>query len=140
MAKVEREKIHHFSFKSDIRDVGLYKNSFKMLRKTPSLDLQHINTKSMLTQGVPTVSELDAQHIDTMATLMVYFKLLDDKGQVVQRALANGQLVDSTDWIEDILDDKIQVKLHQDWLEYQQSFYVKPPEAKNESGSGSASV
>ena len=117
MAKIEREKIINFQFKSEMPDVGTYEQTLRLKRRTPRLDAAFITTKSILCGGMPPVTKSEMLLLDTMASLSVYIEPLDKSGKVIEN-----------DWMDDILDQEILFAIHNEWVKYQNSFYpeVKP--------------
>ena len=122
MAKIEREKVIQVKFTSKMTDVGEYSQAFLMKRKTVSLDVQVINAKSMLAQGLSPIARGESQFVDTIATISVYCVPLDKFGKPETTG----------DWVDDILDQEILWQIHGKWLDYQKSFYPPIEEKKDE--------
>ena len=115
--KPELFQIINFSFKSEAKDIGNFSKNLKILRRKPQLDTAYITTKAALTGGLAPLARHEIMLLDSIATLNVYVKPVDD----------HGNELDEPGWVDDILDQEIIFAIQGKWIDYQNSFY---PDAK----------
>lgn len=128
-AIIEREKIVPFEFKSEMRDIGMWKASLKLLRKTPEVVTNIKLTRARMLGGLRPASNADDLHFDVMATLT----------NAVE-PVPNPYPMDPAAWINDVMDPAIWYAIYDRWQEYQASFTAAPAEGAKVGEGAQASV
>lgn len=108
---MENYKDIPYEYKSKYKDQGIYRNKFRLLRKTARMELEIVNAKSGLTAGISPGAINDIMFVSACAHCQVLVKELGSDGK------PNGR-----QWAEEIIDRDIIVDLANKCLEFQDSF------------------
>lgn len=122
--KIERETIVPFQYPSKMRDVGLFKATLTLKRRTADIVTDIKLAKARMLGGNKAASPKDDLHFEIMATL----------ANAVEPT-PNPTPLDPTAWINELLDPALWYAIYDRWLEYQDSFSAPAETSDATSGS-----
>lgn len=119
--QIERETVINFEHESEMPDIGLYRQAFRVKRKTSELIRDVANAKVDLAGGRVIVDPGDRFLLEVQANLSI----------LCEPVLQPGEKKDD-EWLDNMVDPALQIALYNKVVEYQNSFYPRKPDAKKE--------
>lgn len=110
--KLEESTIFPFEYKSRMKAIGLYKQTFLFRRITDSHRFAIHRVKMDMTDGKPPLTATEQNYFNMLANLAILCEPVTPPGKAKD-----------PNWLENIADSQIKIELYSKLMDYQNSFY-----------------